>query len=98
MNQLEIDFTGRFVAVGGKDSGLTAKDLEDLTASCKRVFELMKDGRWHPAQEICLAAGEGGVPASEGLRRMRELRRVFSIEKCRIEGSRRFAYRIATGG
>ena len=52
-------------------------------------YDLMKDGEWHTRQEICSAAR-----AVEGLRRMRELRRWFEVEKYRPDNSRVFIYRL----
>lgn len=39
-----------------------------------RVLDLMVDGKWHGIHDICTAAGGEKGYASEGLRRMRELR------------------------
>jgi len=39
-----------------------------------RVLDLMIDGKWHNMHDICTAAGGPNGYASEGLRRMRELR------------------------
>ena len=72
---------------------LTAHDLTDLSAGVVRVYNLMKDGRWHRAEEIRLAAGKGGEEASEGLRRLRELRQWFEIDRERDDG-RLFRYRL----
>lgn len=77
---------------------LTKDDLAKLNAAVLRVFGLMSDWKWHTADEIRQVAGEGGRPASEGLRRMRELRdRGFEIEKRRhdIAGRRMYDYRLA---
>lgn len=73
---------------------LTEKDLRDLGAACIRVYLLMRDGAWHSADTIRAAAGKNGLPASEGLRRMRELRKFFNIERRRIHDSRLFEYRL----
>jgi hypothetical protein len=63
----------RVKALGGEGI-LTEKDLRELNAAVQRVYALMVDHDWHTADEIRLAAGMDGIPASEGLRRMRELR------------------------
>ena len=55
----------------GGDGILTPKDVQELHAGEKRVWELMEDGQWHTSIEICQAAGEHGIPATEGLRRLR---------------------------
>lgn len=69
---------------------LTTADLPDLSAAAARVEKLMKDGRWHTATEIIRAAGQ-----REGLRRMRELRKRYVIDRQREISSREFTYRIA---
>lgn len=68
---------------------LTHKDLRELGGGRRRVRNLMLDGNWHSALEIRKAA-----QGSEGLRRLRELRGLFEIEKRRIDGSRHFEYRL----
>jgi hypothetical protein len=74
---------------------LSETDLEGLSASLQRVYNLMKDGLWHSADEIRLIAGDGEIPASEGLRRMRQLRTFHPIEKRRSkENSRLFEYKL----
>ena len=74
---------------------LNEKDLSELSASTRRVHTLMRDGRWHTADEIEHAAGENGVPAREGLRRMRELRAAgWEIERERCGERREFKYRL----
>jgi hypothetical protein len=79
----------------GGDGILDEKDLAELSAGVKRVYQLMSGGSWHTAEEIELAAGEGGVPAREGLRRMRELRGAgFEIERERVGDGRVWRYRI----
>lgn len=73
---------------------LEPHELQELGAGVQRVFNLMRTGAWYNAVEICAVAGMGGIPASEGLRRMRELRPHFDIERRRIHGSRMFEYRL----
>jgi hypothetical protein len=77
---------------------LTDADLEQLSAACLRVYELMKDGQWHSPSAIEAAAGSDGVPAREGLRRMRQLKQVpgLSIEKKRMGDGRLWYYRLVT--
>lgn len=75
---------------------LNEDDLAELNAAVLRVLGLMSDWRWHRAEEIRAVAGKDGRPATEGLRRMRELRdRGFEIEKrrARVE-ARAFEYRL----
>jgi hypothetical protein len=79
-------------------SELTDEDLRELSAGVKRVYRLMRDGRWHRADDIRLAAGTGGIPASEGLRRMRELRKHgYEIERQRLQYARTWVYRLVGG-
>jgi len=71
-------------------------DLLDLRAGTKRVAALMSDGAWYSADEIREAAGKDGQPASEGLRRARDLRKIPGVilERRKKQGSRLFEYRI----
>ncbi len=94
MQQIELDLSGekKIRSLGGKDI-LNNEDIKDFTAASKRVLALMRDGNWHTAEAIKLAAGVDGVPASEGLRRMRELRREYTIERRRAD-NRNFEYRL----
>ena len=71
---------------------LTDKDLAELSEGVRRVYALMSDMAWHSAEDIRLAAGNGR-PASEGLRRLRELRERVNIVKKRDQG-RNWCYRI----
>ena len=65
-------------------------DYEHLKRSTKAVYDLMRDGEWHRAQEIIDASG-----TREGLRRMRELREHHRIESKRLsQDNRDWAYRI----
>lgn len=78
----------------GGELTLTDRDMADLNEGVHRVFALMKDGNWHSPDEIRIAAGTSGKPASEGLRRLRELRRFFEIEKKRVGEARLWLYRL----
>ena len=75
---------------------LSTADLEELRAGSRRVAELMCDGNWYTAEEIREAAGTEGKPATEGLRRLRELRELpgISIEREKIPGTRSFRYKL----
>lgn len=76
---------------------LDESDLPRLIASEARVLDLMRDGRWHTPDEIRLAAGRNGRPASEGLRRMRNLKKQgFIIDKKRVDDSMTFVYRLSS--
>lgn len=74
---------------------LDGADLSDLNAGSRRVADLLADGRWHRPDEIRVAAGNG-APASEGLRRARELRNVPGVilERRRVPETRLFEYRL----
>lgn len=87
-------------AFGGRGI-LTEQDLKEFGSSERRVYDLMSDGKWRTASQIRAAAGKDGIPAAEGLRRMRALRPVLERRGCKIERSRHsdgrsFLYRIAT--
>jgi len=76
---------------------LSDDDIAELKAGTRRVYDLMCDGEWHNANDIRMAAGKDGVPASEGTRRLRELRTItgLCIERRKVDGvSRLFEYRI----
>lgn len=91
--QQKSDYAIQRLALGGLGI-LTDKDLDELSAGTRRVYFLMSDKRWHYSGEIRKAAGKDGNPASEGLRRLRELRDHFSIEKERRGPGRCWAYRL----
>jgi len=74
---------------------LSETDIIELNEGAKRVADLMQDGRWHDAEDIRIAAGTDGEPASEGLRRARELRDIPGIDlERRSKGGRLFEYRL----
>ena len=70
---------------------LDVLDLVALNAGTKRVFDLMKNGAWCGAREICLAAR-----GAEGLRRLRELRPYYEVDRRKQMGTRSFEYRLRT--
>jgi hypothetical protein len=80
-------------ALGGEGI-LNEQDIAAFVEATQRVLALMADGCWHSTREICAAAGTNDVPATEGLRRMRELRRFFNVEKARDRAFRNFTYRL----
>lgn len=82
-------------ALGGNGI-LNSADLHDLNEGARQVGGLLSDGRWHSAEEIRWAAGDGKRAASEGLRRARELREVpgLRLERRRIADTRSFVYRL----
>lgn len=64
-----------------------------LSPSAQQVFDLMADGYWHTPDEIRKAAGRHGYPATEGLRRMRSLRKYYHVEKSRVR-NQLWVYRL----
>jgi hypothetical protein len=76
--------------VGGGRT-LTQKDLEDLKGAVRKVYNLMKDGRWYTPDEIIAASG-----VRSGERRMRQLRDVkgMDIQARRVGGTRKWVYRL----
>lgn len=88
----------KILALGGENL-LTEQDIAQLNASTLRVLDLMADGAWHSADEIRLAAGTDGNEASEGLRRLRELRHAFSVDRRHdLVGKCLWQYRITKKG
>jgi len=71
--------------------------LRSLNSSVQRVYSLMRRGTWTHSSEIRRVAGKNGQSAEGGLRRMRELRRFFSVEKRRSDDGRTFDYRLVKG-
>jgi len=82
-------FLNNAKALGGKGT-LKEGDLNELAKATRRVFTLMSDGRWHTADAIIAASQQ-----REGLRRMRELRRWFEVERRRVGESRNWHYRLS---
>ena len=75
---------------------LTDADMAELRAGTQRVAAMMPNGLWYTPEAIRMAAGTDGYPATEGLRRLRELRAIkgVNIEKRRTGGGRRWEYRL----
>ena len=102
--QQELNFdttTGQqqWIGAHGAEDVVREDEVSELQGATARIWAMMEDRQWHTADEIRMAAGRHGVPASEGLRRMRDLRkplqeRGLAIEKRRGD-SRMFEYRIA---
>lgn len=86
--------TSKDIARLGGEGILEEEDLQGLNESVQRVHALMKDGHWHSADEIREAAGHLGIPASEGLRRMRELRQWYKVMRHKIANSSLWEYRL----
>jgi len=91
-HSLGLDDPDRREWLGG--IALRKTDMPALTAGCLRVFAVLRDFQWHQADEIRDVAGTPGAPASEGLRRMRELRRVYEIDKRRVGDTRLYEYKL----
>ena len=68
--------------------------VPEFAPAVQRIYALMRDGDWHTAHDIRAAAGEDGRPSTEGLRRMRQLRKRFIVVSLSI--SRKYwMYRLA---
>lgn len=68
---------------------LVPEDLPALNEAVRRVLSLMRDGQWHSSEQIIAASGQ-----REGLRRMRELRRWWDVQRRRNGEPRDFEYRL----
>ena len=80
---------------------LTRADFHSFQAAQYRVLELLSDGEWHDRREIQVTAGSDGYPASDGTKRLRELRprmleRGYVISCRRIGPGRATEYRLMT--
>jgi len=80
---------------------LNREDYRDFSAAQQRVLELLSDGKWHSRESITLVAGTRGIPASEGTKRLRELRprmlkRGYAIPCRRLGTTRASEYRLMT--
>jgi len=80
---------------------LTREDFHSFQAAQYRVLELLSDGAWHDRREIQQVAGSGGYPASDGTKRLRELRprmrdRGYVISCRRVGPGRDTEYRLMT--
>lgn len=96
---MDVSVLNDWIRNHGAENILETHEVESLQAAVYRVLVLMIDMQWHGANEIRLAAGSDGIPASEGLRRMRDLRPILTklglgIEKNRDGKSRLYRYRI----
>ena len=78
----------RDIARLGGEGILQPEDLLGLGKQTQLVLGLMRDGQWKSRTEI--EAVSGGL---EGMRRMRELRRWYTIERRQRDG-RLWEYRI----
>lgn len=83
-----MNFRNTAEALGGTET-LSDSDLDDLGKGVRLVHELMKDGRWHTADEVKRATGQ-----REGLRRLRELRRFGFVVEKKLIGKRTWAYQL----
>lgn len=97
---MSLDFTiEHWIRSHGAFGIVNNNEVPRLAQSATEILKLLSDMQWHTAEEIRLVAGKDGIPASEGLRRMRDLRPILQVHGLRIvkkrhEGSRLFAYRI----
>jgi hypothetical protein len=78
-----------FISQVGGVGILTLNDLPPLNEAVMRVFRLMRDGNWYSSETIIDVSEQ-----REGLRRMRELRRWYEIERAKDGGSRLWYYRL----
>lgn len=82
---------------------LNERDVGELEIGTRRVADLMQDRQWHHPDEIRRVAGGPTAPASEGLRRMRDLRPImepfgWEVARKRIPGTRLWQYRLQPVG
>jgi hypothetical protein len=78
---------------------ITRADFQVLCPAQYRVLELLSDEKWHSRDEVQLAAGRNGVPAVNGVGRLRELRprlgaRGYAIPCRRIGNTGSTEYRL----
>ena len=73
MSKERTSISDRITSLGG-DGIMCHEKAKETSVGSLRVLELMIDGKRHSANAICTAAGGPGRYATEGLRRMRELR------------------------
>lgn len=77
-----------------KQEHFNLETLRSLPSSVQRVYSLMRKGTWTHSSEIRRVAGENGLSSDSGLRRMRDLREFFVIEKKMSNDGRTYNYRI----
>jgi hypothetical protein len=68
---------------------LTDDDIQTEKIARANILRLMLDFQWHQTMEIIQVSG-----GSEGMRRLRELRQHYEIERNRVIGSRQWQYRL----
>jgi len=79
----------------GASGVLAPRDLPALQAACRRIERIMAPptgeaaGIWYSGQAVIEMSGQ-----REGIRRLRELRREWTIERRRLEGRREWQYRL----
>lgn len=70
---------------------LAPSDPIEFSGTTQKIYELLKDGKWHTSLEIQAVS----FPAMEFMRRLRDLRPHFEIENRRTEVcARLFEYRL----
>lgn len=89
----------QWLAAHGATGILFANEVKEMKRASARVFLLLSDREWHSAAEVRQVAGRNGHPASEGLRRLRDLRKVLGkhgleIVHQRLADSALFYYRL----
>ena len=88
-----------WLAAHGAGGLLSQHEVVSMKRASARILALIADKEWHSANAVRMAAGRNGIPASEGLRRLRDLRKVvgpygLEIEKQRFNDSRMYYYRL----
>jgi hypothetical protein len=74
-----------------RDAEFTGKKATGILTRCGEVLKvLLSDMGWHKTSEF-LGPRVGG---SEGMRRLRELKKDWKIEKRRVDGSTQWEYRL----
>lgn len=71
---------------------LSETDIQTEKICRAGILRLLQDHQWHQTMDIIHAAG-----GSEGMRRLRELRRApfnYPIESSTVPGSRQWQYRL----
>jgi hypothetical protein len=92
----------QWLAAHGAEGILQHSEVKDMKKASARIFYLLADLQWHDAEAIRNVAGKNGILASEGLRRMCDLRKPLQqynikIKKARLYNSRNFYYRFELG-
>jgi hypothetical protein len=77
---------------------LTPPDHQRLSNQQRRIFDLMKDGRWRTLREIADLTGAPEASASAQMRHLRKTRFGSHTVERRHEGHGLYSYRLAVDG